>query len=55
MRIVVTGVTVVEVDPARLAGRPCIRGRRVPVEDAAAGGFELSEDEIEGARRWLAA
>src|SRR3954469_3724145 len=33
----VTGdLTAVEVDPDRLGGRPCVRGRRVPVEDAVA-------------------
>ena len=50
----VTGVTVVEVDPERLAGRPCLRGRRVPVEVAAEGGLGLSDDEVAQARRWCA-
>ena len=50
----VTGVTVVEVNPERLLGRPCIRGRRVPIELAAEGGFELSDDEVEQARTWCA-
>ena len=48
----VTGVTCVEVDPARLAGRPCLRGRRVPVELAAEGGLQLTADEVEQARAW---
>jgi hypothetical protein len=33
----------VEVDPARACGRPCVRGSRVPVEDAVADG-RASED-----------
>lgn len=47
----------VEVDPDRLGGRPCIRGRRVPVEDAAADpeGLGLSDEEIADARSWCAA
>jgi hypothetical protein len=44
----------VEVDPARLGGRPCLRGRRVPVEDVVAdpSGLGLSDDEVAGGRRW---
>lgn len=48
----------VEVDPARMGGRPCVRGRRVPVEDvvddppAAQRELGLSGDEVEDALRW---
>jgi hypothetical protein len=44
----------VEVDPRRLAGRPCVRGRRVPVEDVVAdpAGLGLRAEEIEDARTW---
>lgn len=44
----------VEVDPARLGGRPALRGRRVPIEDAVADpeGLGLSEAEIAAASRW---
>jgi hypothetical protein len=48
----VTGVTRVEVDPGRLGGRPCVRGRRVPVELAAEGGLDLTEDEVREGRTW---
>jgi DNA-binding transcriptional MerR regulator len=51
----VTGVTAIEVDPERLAGRPCIRGRRIPVDVAAEGGLGLGDDEVEQARTWCAA
>lgn len=46
----------VEVDPARLGGRPALRGRRVPVEDAVAdpSGLGLSDAELAAARRWWA-
>lgn len=52
----VTGVTAVEVDPARLGGAPCVRGRRVPVDVAAAApdGLDLTPDELDQARRWCA-
>src|SRR3954471_21989024 len=45
---------VLEVAPARLGGRPCLRGRRVPVEDAVAdpGGIGLDPAEAEAARAW---
>ena len=54
----------VEVDPDRLGGRPCIRGRRIAVEDVAAIADEplgparlveeygLTGDQIEDAVRW---
>jgi DNA-binding transcriptional MerR regulator len=47
----------VEVDPARAGGRPCIRGRRVLVEDVvaeptAARELGLSEAEIADALAW---
>jgi DNA-binding transcriptional MerR regulator len=48
----VTGVSCVVVDPARIGGQPCIRGRRVPVELAAEGDLDLTAEEIEGARLW---
>lgn len=50
----VTGVRSVEVDPARAGGRPCVRGRRVTVEDAAADphDYELTETEIDDVLRW---
>jgi hypothetical protein len=46
----------VEVDPARLGGRPCVRGRRVPVTDAVQDptGLDLSDEEIADARTWWA-
>jgi hypothetical protein len=31
-------LTAVEVDPARVGGRPCVRGTRIPVEDAVGEG-----------------
>ncbi|MEA2168191.1 MAG: hypothetical protein QOF76_1491 [Solirubrobacteraceae bacterium] len=51
-----TGIDGVEVDPARAGGHPCVRGRRVTVEDAATGadGLELTDAEIDAARRWWA-
>jgi hypothetical protein len=47
----------VEVDPGRCGGRPCVRGRRVPVEDVVRdpGGLALSAAEVEDARTWWAA
>ena len=57
----------IEVDPARLGGRPCIRGRRIAVEDVVAmaaepdgvvmlrEGYALSDAEIDDARRWMEA
>ncbi len=53
----VSGVRGVEVDPARLGGRACVRGRRVPVHDAVADpdGLELSERQLADARAWWAA
>lgn len=54
----------IEVNPARLSGRPTIRGRRVPVETVARiaeepggidelhEGFDLTDAEINDARRW---
>lgn len=51
-------LTHIEVDPARLDGLPCIRGRRIPVadvvEDALAVQRELglSGDQVEDALRW---
>src|SRR3954447_23558197 len=53
----VTGdLDAVEVDPARAGGRPCVRGRRVPVEAvvADARGLDLTDAEIEAARTWWA-
>ena len=49
-----TGVRHVEVDPARAGGRPCVRGRRVTVEDAVADpdAYGLSDAERDDARRW---
>ena len=42
------------VDPARAGGRPCVRGRRVPVEDVAAdpSGLGLADDAVARAVRW---
>jgi hypothetical protein len=47
----------VEVDPSRCGGRPCVRGRRVPVEDAVEDpdGLGITADELAGARAWLEA
>lgn len=44
----------VEVDPLRAGGRPCVRGRRVPVEDvvAAPGDYDLTAEEVADARAW---
>jgi DNA-binding transcriptional MerR regulator len=52
----VTGVTEVEVDPARAGGRPCVRVRRVLVEDAVAdpGAYGLTEAQAADAARWWA-
>ena len=52
-----TGVRGVEVDPARMGGRACVRGRRVPVEDAVTDcdGLELTEQQIADAQSWWAA
>lgn len=56
----------VEVDPARLGGRPVVRGRRIAIEDVAslaaeplgpellAEDYGLSVDEIDDAVRWWA-
>jgi uncharacterized protein (DUF433 family) len=49
----------VEVDPARAGGRPCVRGRRVPVEDVVAvddpaAEFGLTAAQVDAARRWWA-
>jgi uncharacterized protein (DUF433 family) len=50
----------VEVDPARAGGRPCVRGRRIPVEDVAAepdsAALELglSDEQVADAVRWWA-
>jgi len=56
----------IEVDPDRLSGRPVIRGRRVPVALVAEAAnepegleilredYELSDDEIQDAKRWAA-
>src|SRR5215218_7841758 len=51
-----TGVTEVEVDPARACGRPCVRGRRVTVEDAATdpGAYALTDAQAADAARWWA-
>ena len=51
-----TGVTEVEVDPARAAGRPCVRGRRVTVQDAVTdpGAYGLTAEQAGDARRWWA-
>ncbi len=53
----VTGVEDVEVDPARAGGLPCLRGRRVPVVDAAENpeGLELSDGQIAAAKAWWSA
>jgi DNA-binding transcriptional MerR regulator len=50
----VCGITTVAVDPARVGGRPCVSGRRVPVEDVVddPDGLGLSDQEIEDSRRW---
>jgi len=57
----------IEVNPDRLSGRPTIRGRRVPAETAGQmaeepngvaelrEGFDLTDAEIEDARRWWCA
>jgi uncharacterized protein (DUF433 family) len=50
----------VEVDPARAGGRPCVRGRRIPVEDVAADPegaareYGLGSEDIADAVRWWA-
>jgi hypothetical protein len=51
-----TGVTEVEVDPARAGGRPCVRGRRVTVQDAAADpdAYGLTAEQAQAAARWWA-
>lgn len=49
------GIDCVEVDPHRMGGRPCLRGRRLPVEDVAASpdeDWDLSPDEVRAAVRW---
>jgi DNA-binding transcriptional MerR regulator len=52
----VTGVREVEVDPARAGGRPCVRGRRVTIEDAVADpdAYGLTDEQIADAQRWWA-
>lgn len=53
----VTGVRGIEVDPSRVGGHPCVRGRRVPVEEALADpdGLGLTPEQIADARGWWAA
>lgn len=49
------GIDCVEVDPARLGGRPCIRGRRLAVEDVATApdeDWELPAAVVADAVRW---
>ena len=50
----VLGLTWIEVDPARAGGRPCVRGRRVLVEDAAAepDAYGITPEQADDARRW---
>jgi len=50
----VTGVEGIEVDPARAGGRPCVRGRRVPVEDVRddPDGLDLSAAQLADVRAW---
>jgi hypothetical protein len=52
------GLTWIEVDPERLAGRPVLRGRRIAVADAAEAddraALGLPDDAIEEALRWTA-
>jgi hypothetical protein len=53
-------LTAVEVDPARVGGRACLRGRRLPVEDVVAvedpeAEYGLSAPEAAAARAWWAA
>jgi len=46
----------IEVDPARMRGRPCVRGRRVTVEDVVRAGGEAfgcsAEQEADALRWW---
>ena len=44
------GIECIEVDPERCLGRPVVRGTRITVEDALAGGHDL--DAIDDLRRW---
>lgn len=49
------GLRWIEVDPARCGGRPCIRGRRLPVDDVAAAPDEewgLTTEQVADALRW---
>jgi DNA-binding transcriptional MerR regulator len=50
----VCGIATIEVDPARAGGRPCVRGRRVPVEVVVTdpAGLGLSDEQIADAQRW---
>jgi DNA-binding transcriptional MerR regulator len=50
----VTGITSVEVDPARLNGAPCLRGRRVPIQDVVEdpSALDVTGAEIADAQRW---
>lgn len=52
------GLEWIEVDPERLGGRPCLRGRRIAVADAAGlaapGELELEPGAIGEAERWTA-
>jgi len=48
------GLERVEVDPARLGGRPCVRGTRVALAEADTE-LGVAEADVEEARRWLAA
>jgi uncharacterized protein (DUF433 family) len=49
------GLRHVEVDPARMGGRPCVRGTRIPVEDVAAApgaDWGLTAEQVDEAVRW---
>ena len=49
------GLRWIEVDPARCGGKPCLRGRRLPVEDVAAApdaDWGLSAEQVAEAVRW---
>jgi hypothetical protein len=51
----VTGdLAAVEIEPRRLGGRPCVRGRRIAVEDVVVDPESLGVDAraVEAARRW---
>jgi hypothetical protein len=47
------GLRRIEVDPARLGGRPTIRGHRIAVQEADEE-LELDDGEVAEAKRWLA-